>query len=74
MREVCRLVTHILNRSVPDPVQDKQDPGATPKMQDCEAVQEQQNDRAVQELQDLPISPLGQIRDRQAKFSYNMKP
>ena len=67
-------MTNILNRSVPDPVQDQQDPGAAPKMQDCEAVQEPQNARAVQELQDLPISPLGQTRDRQAKFSYNMKP
>ena len=67
-------MTNIPNRSVPGPAQDQQDPGAAPKLQDYEAVPDPQDDRAVKELQDLPLSPLGQTRDRQAKFSYNMKP
>ena len=66
-------MTNIPNRSLPGPAQDQQEPGAAPKLNDYEAVQDPQNDRAVKELQDLSLSPSGQIRDRQAMFSYNMK-
>ena len=67
-------MTNIPNRSLPGPAKDQQEPGAAPKLNDYEAVQDPQNDRAVKELQDLSLSQSGQIRDRQAKFSYNMKP